>query len=88
MLSKCANPTCFASFRYLHQGRIFNIDMSAASVSRQAHTSRIEHFWLCKECAQTHKVVLENGRVVTRPLRLELPAATPQQKPEKKREVA
>jgi len=88
MLSKCANPTCFARFRYLHEGRIFNIDIAAASGNRQGHVSRIEHFWLCEDCAETHKVVWENGTVVTRPLRLELPAATPQEKPEKKREVA
>ncbi len=89
MLSKCANPTCFARFRYLHAGRIFNIDMTAAwGNRRQAQVSRIEHFWLCEECARTHKVVLENGIVVTRPLRLGLPAATPHEKPENKREVA
>lgn len=25
MLSKCANPECSESFRYLHEGRIFHL---------------------------------------------------------------
>lgn len=87
MVSKCANPACFARFRYLHEGRIFNIDM-AATGHQQAHIPKIEYFWLCEECAETLKVVVENGTVVTRPRRMQLPAATPHEKPEKKREVA
>jgi hypothetical protein len=27
MLSKCANPDCSAKFRYLHDGKVFRIDL-------------------------------------------------------------
>jgi hypothetical protein len=71
VLSKCANPACVASFRYLHQGRIFNIDVSAVSPEKY-HIPKIERFWLCEQCAQVMKVVRENGVVSTRLLYLEL----------------
>jgi hypothetical protein len=27
MLSKCANPACSAQFRYLHDGKVFRVDL-------------------------------------------------------------
>jgi hypothetical protein len=73
MLSKCANPACVARLHYLHQGRIFNIETAAiSSESKRPPTRRIEHFWLCESCAQTLTVVLMDGVVTTRPLRLAL----------------
>lgn len=74
MLSKCANPACFARFRYLHEGRIFNIEVKGGSVSRPLQP-KIEHFWLCEECAQVMKVVWEDGAAITRPLHQALPSA-------------
>jgi hypothetical protein len=74
-----------ARFHYLHLGRIFNIEMGTASSASISATRRIEHFWLCERCAQTLKVVLENGIVATRPLRLNNAA---QKKSEEKRNVA
>ncbi len=89
MLSKCANPTCLSRFRYLHEGRIFNIVMAAlSSESNRAATRKIEHFWLCERCAQTFTVVLENGLVSTRPLHLELTEGAPKKTAEKNRHVA
>ena len=88
MLSKCANPACLARFHYLHQGRIFNIEMAAvASDAANSSTRRIEHFWLCERCSPILTVVQENGAVTTRTLRLELKAA-PQEKSDTKRRVA
>jgi hypothetical protein len=72
MLSKCANPACFNRFRYLHEGRIFNVEIKSEESVRPAQ-SRIEHFWLCASCAQMMKVVWENGKVTTRPRYLALP---------------
>lgn len=74
MLAKCANPACFASFRYLHEGRIFNIEVKSDSGNRPMQP-KIEHFWLCKSCAQVMKVVWENGAAATRPLHHALPGA-------------
>jgi hypothetical protein len=69
MLSKCANAACSARFRYLHQGRIFNLEVSSLSSNNSGQVGcKIEHFWLCDSCATVMKVVWENGTVNTRPL--------------------
>ena len=83
MLSKCANPACLSRFHYLHEGRIFNIETGRlASDGNRPNTRRIEHFWLCGRCARTLKVALDHGVVTLRPLRLELPEGTPEDKRE------
>lgn len=75
MLSKCANPLCAIRFRYLHEGRIFNVPVSDAHAAFGDRPSRVEHFWLCSGCAATLKIVLENGTPSVRPRFLQLPAA-------------
>jgi len=77
MLSKCMNPLCAARFRYLHEGRIFNIERVVSSSDAQFPPNyRVEHYWLCARCAQTLKVVLDRGMVTTRPLHPALPPAS------------
>ena len=57
MLQKCANPGCRSPFRKLSEGKLFLVDrQDPASLNSSrgwgngmAH--RIEHFWLCSECA-------------------------------------
>jgi len=34
MLSKCANPGCFAKFRYLHDGRVYRVEPDAPHLPR------------------------------------------------------
>jgi hypothetical protein len=56
MLSKCANPGCTANFLYLHQGKLFRLnvanDIPVSSSPPQAKTAqRVEFFWLCSQCA-------------------------------------
>jgi hypothetical protein len=87
VLSKCANPTCFARFRYLHEGRIFNIEIKFQSSERHAQP-RIEHFWLCESCARMMKVVWEDGTAATRLRFLALPSATRKEESQREREVA
>jgi hypothetical protein len=87
VLSKCANPACFARFRYLHEGRIFNIEIKKESPDQHAQP-RIEHFWLCESCAQTLKVVWEDSVVSTRPRHLALPSPARDEPPQPEREVA
>jgi hypothetical protein len=80
VLSKCANPTCSARFRYLSQGRIFNIQIKETSTtSVRSASQKIEHFWLCETCARVMKVVRENGVVTTRPLYQQLTAGSTQE---------
>jgi len=70
MIAKCANPSCAVSFRYLHEGKVFKLEIGhpAADVARPKPPMRIEHFWLCTECSQSLTLILRNGKVFTRPL--------------------
>ncbi len=79
MLSKCANPACLAPFLYLHEGTIFNIEVESPRVDGASNAPRVrklEHYWLCSNCARSMTVVYEHGRVVTRLARLALMPAT------------
>jgi hypothetical protein len=57
MLSKCANPSCTASFLYFHQGKLFRMEteMLAHDPRQAAAVAKIERrtefFWLCDRCA-------------------------------------
>jgi hypothetical protein len=70
MVSKCANPACQAPFRYLHEGRLFNVfDAVPGAGQRPTHASRMELYWLCNQCVKTVRIVLQEGRIETRPLK-------------------
>jgi hypothetical protein len=71
MLSKCANPSCRASFRYLHEGKLFRIEL--------ASERKYEHFWLCPDCCRTMTLAVDGNVVVTRRLRPVTRSAVPQQ---------
>jgi hypothetical protein len=78
-----------ARFHYLHEGRIFKIETaSVLSVGRSSPNHRIEHFWLCERCVQTLSVVVENGVVTTRPLRLQLAKSGSKDSSGRKRDAA
>ena len=77
MLSKCANPGCPTSFRYLHEGKLFRIHMDAnepgsgfgepADAKKPAR--RVEFFWLCQQCSAEMTLSFEEGvGVKIRPL--------------------
>lgn len=70
MLSKCANPACTASFRYLHEGKVFRLEREH---SDDAQSHSFEYFWLCALCANLFTVVFEQQVVTVRPLHLKLP---------------
>ena len=61
MLSKCANPGCSELFRYLGEGRLFQLERTATLEDGGKPTRRIEHYWLCDRCSREMRVgVLEN----------------------------
>lgn len=58
MLQKCANPTCDAQFRYLHEGKLFEIEiqyddgmLGGTQPETGISNIQIERWWLCNECA-------------------------------------
>ncbi len=54
MLSKCANPTCRALFRYLHEGKLYVIGPKEAldwhKPKCSAKSGQVEYAWLCSAC--------------------------------------
>jgi hypothetical protein len=78
MVSKCANPTCSASFRYLHLGKLFRMAVSSdpasnpnviAGAGPKKSSHHIEFFWLCEECAPEMTLIFKAGiGVTTQPL--------------------
>jgi hypothetical protein len=65
MLSKCANPGCPATFRYLHEGRLFRFDTGATGPNPGRDARNLEYFWLCAECSGKVTLSLEKGAGVT-----------------------
>jgi len=53
MVSKCANPSCSATFRYLREGTIFHAASGPTAPEKDslAGTPSHERFWLCRECS-------------------------------------
>jgi hypothetical protein len=64
MISKCANPTCPASFRSLRDGRVFVGDgeVDHGSLEEQ-RPQRLRYLWLCSSCCRTMTVTVEDGEV-------------------------
>jgi hypothetical protein len=51
LLSKCANPDCVATFRYLQQGKLFRLEKERTKDFSQSPEP--EYFWLCGNCSET-----------------------------------
>lgn len=71
MVTKCANPSCGASFKYMCGGRLYLLDSlshaRSADCDDGTHPEGIEYFWLCGHCIATCTIVLdqeEHPRVV------------------------
>jgi hypothetical protein len=70
MLAKCANPACSAPFRYLHEGKLFRLDLGAGPPSGDTRIPRqLQYFWLCDVCARIMTLEMHAGKVLARPLR-------------------
>ncbi len=65
MLSKCANPSCSATFRYFSEGRLFHI---AAGSNTSENGATRERFWLCGPCSERMTVVSGAAGVLVVPL--------------------
>jgi hypothetical protein len=73
MLSKCANPTCATTFRYLHEGKVYVIDLREPARLKPKCSSRsgqLEYAWLCSSCSLYLTIQLDEEfgtRVVRKP---------------------
>jgi len=72
MLSKCANPECCESFRYLHEGKLFRlcptpeVQIAAGTFKPALH----ERFWLCTRCSRKMTLVWEGTQVKLVPVKV------------------
>jgi hypothetical protein len=88
MLSKCANPECNETFRYLHQGKIFRlsptpeIQVATESLRPESH----ERFWLCTGCAKKITLVWDGTQVRLVPVPVKVLALLPPAPKIKKKE--
>ena len=65
MLSKCANPACTTPFQYLHEGKLFQFEVSNPGprlVEENSSARKVEYFWLCGRCAVTMTLAFERHR--------------------------
>jgi len=78
MLSKCANPSCSATFLYLSHGKLFRMESTSGNESSTAYGANpdtkknnwhLEFFWLCDQCANAVTLAYTKGhRITTQPL--------------------
>jgi hypothetical protein len=66
MLSHCANSQCSKPFLRLREGRLFLVETSSvappvlakrAAPPQRKSPKRVEHFWLCDQCASLWTLV-------------------------------
>lgn len=67
MITKCANPECSQPFRVFRGGKLFIVEVGLNRQSANPNSTgraqrKLEHFWLCKQCATTMTLVVEQGR--------------------------
>lgn len=68
MLSKCASPGCPAPFLYLHEGKLFRLDIGIedpVGQSAKKTVRNLEFFWLCDECAAKVTLSYKKGVGIT-----------------------
>ena len=80
MLSKCANSSCSNPFLYLHNGKLFRMDLAVepemATADGKKPARRVEFFWLCNDCAASMTLSYKYGvGVVATPIHRALSAA-------------
>jgi hypothetical protein len=70
MLSKCANPACSTTFRYLHEGKLFHLVVASVAAENPENPDNPvrERFWLCDECSKKMKVISTRAGVTVVPL--------------------
>jgi len=64
MISKCANPGCFATFEH-RQGRLHRFPKRYQEDNRRIDTQSAQHFWLCATCCEVYSLNYDDRVGVT-----------------------
>ncbi|HEY3927296.1 MAG TPA: hypothetical protein VGL89_02870 [Candidatus Koribacter sp.] len=66
MMSKCANPSCTSVFRYLRDGKLFQVPAGDSAKFNGPEIpgmvkplARDEFFWLCGDCSKDLTIVVD-----------------------------
>ncbi len=68
MVASCANPLCKAKFRYLHDGKLFFLQLGIVAGSDAEWTTATrpaQYFWLCSTCCRSFRLALHPVSGVT-----------------------
>lgn len=57
MVSRCANPSCNARFKYLHEGRLFQFASAGTPSSLGQGRLNLAFWWLCSRCSSTMTLI-------------------------------
>jgi len=70
MVSKCANPSCSATFRYLREGTIFRVAAGPTAPEKDSlpGTPSHERFWLCSKCSMKMTIISHAQGILVVPL--------------------
>jgi hypothetical protein len=78
MLSKCANPACSMPFRYLRDGKLFEIETKLSAEEGETGSKkasrRVEFFWLCGDCSAELTLIQDQEKGV---IIVPIPQTTP-----------
>ena len=80
MLSHCANEQCHKPFLRLREGKLFLVETERLTkpgessvppfVRAKQHPRRVEHYWLCNDCAAEWTLIYDRDHgVALAPLR-------------------
>jgi len=60
MITKCANHSCGQPFKYFRGGKLFVVTAPSkdSTTIPGGHSRRLEHYWLCQNCASTMTLLL------------------------------
>jgi len=67
MITKCANQRCGQPFLFFRGGKLFIVDVRSKPQPGNPSTpdqapQKLEHFWLCEQCAATMTLVVGQGK--------------------------
>jgi hypothetical protein len=57
VVSRCANPSCEAQFKYLHEGRLFQFAAANTSIRLAKSRLNFEFWWLCGQCCSSMTLI-------------------------------
>lgn len=67
MVSRCANPSCGAQFKYLHEGRLYHFVSNDKRVGPPTSQSSVgvPFWWLCARCCLAMALIHDGKSRVT-----------------------